>query len=120
MVGWPCVQIPEAKTSAVSFRYYQRISVLIGMIMRKDRVIPFTMESIRHQADGGHVCIRDLASRGIGIGIELAADGQSRFGGGRRNQLQDHGIAREWLAAPVLAHPGKEPMFNCVPLARSW
>src|SRR6266516_6302183 len=35
------------------------------------------------------------------------------------HQLQDHRVAGQWLAAPVLADPGKETMLDLVPFACS-
>ena len=57
--------------------------------------------------DGGHLL----------AGVEFAAYCEAGFGGGGRDQLDDHAMADEWLGAPVLADEGKEAVFDSVPLA---
>ena len=76
------------------------------------------MEGIRSHRECGHLFIGDLATRWVAIRVELALHCQSGFGRGRRDQLQDHGVTDERLAAPILADPGKEAMLNLVPGAR--
>ncbi len=70
--------------------------------------------------EGGHLFIRYFASRGVEVRIELALHRQPRFSRGRGNQLEDHRVADERLATPVLADPGEETMRGVVPFAGSW
>ncbi len=77
------------------------------------------MEGIRSERERGHLFIGDLATRWVAVRVELTLHGQSGFGRGRRNHLQDHGVTDERLAAPILANPGKEAMLDLVPFARA-
>ena len=77
------------------------------------------MERVRLDGEGGHLFIRYFASRGVEVRIELALHRQPRFGRGGGNQLEDHRVADERLATPVLADPGEETMFDLVPFAGS-
>src|ERR1700751_882623 len=64
-----------------------------------------------------HLGIRYDNAAGILAGVELAAHGEAGFGGGGRDQLDDHAIADEWFGAPVLADEGEEAVLDLVPLA---
>ena len=66
-----------------------------------------------------HLFIGHLTTRKVAIRVELALHRQARLGRGRSNQFEDHRVARERLAAPVLTDPGKEAMLNLVPFTRS-
>jgi hypothetical protein len=77
------------------------------------------VEGVRQNGKGGHVFVGHLASRRVVVRVELALDSQARCGRGRRDQLQDHRVADEWLAAPILANLGKEAMLNLVPFTGS-
>src|SRR5271166_5272082 len=56
--------------------------------------------------DRGHLGIRYDNAAGILAVVKLAAHGEAGFGGGGRDQLDDHAIADEWCSAPVLADEG--------------
>src|SRR5260370_2255333 len=86
---------------------------------RLDGIVPFPMEGVWPKRECRHLFVGHLASGRIGMGIELALHRQTCLSRGRSDQLQDHGIAGERLAAPVLADPGKEAMLNLIPFARS-
>lgn len=77
------------------------------------------MEGMRQNGERRHLVIGHLALGRVRIHVELALDSQASLRGGCRNQLEDHRIAGERLAAPVLADAGKEAMLNLVPFARS-
>src|ERR1700716_549041 len=44
-------------------------------------------------------------------------DGETGFGGGRRDQLDNHPIADEGLGTPVLTDEGEKAVLDFVPLA---
>ena len=46
--------------------------------------------------DGGHLGIRDGNAAGVSASVELTAHGEAGFGGGGRDQLDDHAVADEW------------------------
>ena len=77
------------------------------------------MEGMRQNGERRHLVIGHLAPGRVRIDVELALHPQASLGGGCRNQLEDHRIADERLAAPVLADEGKEAMLNLVPFARA-
>src|SRR5260370_8833177 len=77
------------------------------------------MEGVGPYGEGGHLFLRHLASGRVRIVVELTLHRESGLRRGRRDQLQDHCVARQRLAAPVLADPGKETMLDLVPFARA-
>src|SRR6266487_4492241 len=77
------------------------------------------MEGVWPDGEGGHLFIRYLPSSRVAPSVELALHRQSGLCGGRRDQLQDHGVADERLTTPVLADPGEETMLDLVPFARA-
>src|SRR5438105_11589547 len=78
------------------------------MIVWRDGVVPFAVELGAFDVDSGHVGIRYDNAAGVLAGVEFAAHGEAGFGGGGRDQLDNHAIADEWLGAPVLADEGEE------------
>ena len=75
------------------------------------------MEVGTFDVDGGHLGVGYDNPAGVLSGVEFAAHGEAGFGGGGRDQLDDHAIADEWFGAPVLADEGEEPVLDFVPLA---
>ncbi len=78
------------------------------------------MKGVWQDGKRSHLFIGHFTTRKIAIGVELALHRQARLGRGRSDQFEDHRVADERLAAPVLTDPGKEAMLNLVPFARSW
>src|SRR5688500_20279791 len=78
------------------------------------------MESMSLEIEGVHVGVGDLNAFRVGICIELAADGEAGFGGGRSDQLDDGLIADERPAAPVLGDEREEAVLDLVPFAGAW
>src|SRR5258706_11385777 len=50
-------------------------------------------------------------------GVEFTAHGEGGFGGGGRDQLDNHPIADGGLGAPVLTDEGEKAVLDFVPLA---
>jgi hypothetical protein len=75
--------------------------------MREDGIVPFSMKHVWLKDQRGHILIGDLATGRIGIGIELALHRESCFSRRRGDQFEDHCIADERLAPPVLAGPAQ-------------
>jgi len=71
------------------------------------------------QSDRGNIFVGNLDPLWVLAGIEFGADSQPGFGGGRRNEVDDHLVTDQRFAAPVLADEGKQPMLDLVPLAGS-
>jgi hypothetical protein len=69
---------------------------------------------------GGHLLWGNLDSCRINVGVQLAANLQTVFGGGGGNQLDDDFVTDERFAAPVLTDEGKQSVLNLVPFASSW
>ena len=86
---------------------------------RPDGIVPFSMKGIWQDGKRSHLFIGHFTTRKVVIGVELALHCQACLGRGRSDQLQDHCVAHERLAAPVLTDPGKEAMLNLVPFTRS-
>src|SRR5450759_2819555 len=75
------------------------------------------MEFVRQQRNSGQLLVADFDARWIFVGVQLCAYFQSLIGLGVGNQIDYHLMAPEWLAAPVLADKGEEPMLDLVPFA---
>src|SRR6266446_6111240 len=88
-----------------------------GISIRRDSVVPLAVEFGAFDIDRGHLGVRDDNAAGVLASVEFAVHSEAGFGGGGRNQIDDHPIADEWLGAPVLADEGEEPVFDFVPLA---
>ena len=65
------------------------------------------MELGTFDVDGGHLGVGYDNPFGVLAGVGLAAHGEAGFGGGGRDQIDDHAIADEGLGTPVLASLGK-------------
>src|SRR5579871_5954337 len=86
--------------------------------VRENGVVPLAVERIATEVEGVHLLIRDFEARRIGVRIQIARDGETRCGGRGGNQVEDHGIADQRLAAPILTDEGEESVLDLVPLAR--
>src|SRR5713101_7740822 len=86
---------------------------------RLDGIVPFAMKGVWQDGKRRHLFIGHFTTGKVAIGVELALHRQACLGGGRSDQLEDHCVAHERLAAPVLTDPGKEAMLNLVPFTRS-
>ena len=75
------------------------------------------MEFGAFDVDSGHLGVGDDNAFGVLASVEFAAHGEAGFGGGGRDQLDNHTIADEGLGAPVLADEGEEAVLDFVPLA---
>src|SRR6266478_5124556 len=75
------------------------------------------MELVRQQRNGSQLLVGDLDARRIFVGVQLCAYFQPLIGLGVSNQIDYYLMAPEWLAAPVLADKGEEPMLDLVPFA---
>src|SRR3954471_15075275 len=52
---------------------------------------------------------------GVGATVEAALDGEAGAGGGAGDQLDDHPVGQQGLAAPGLGDEGEQPMLDPVP-----
>ena len=82
-------------------------------------IIPFSVEIGGCYFERGHLLIGDLDSFGIVSGVQGGLDAEPSLRGGIGNQVYDHRVARQGLAAPVLGDPTKHAMFDLIPLAGS-
>jgi hypothetical protein len=78
------------------------------------------VEGVRLDGECRHFFIQYLAPSGIAIGIKLTLQGESSLGRGDRDYLQDHGVALQRLATPILTDTGEEAMLDLVPFAGAW
>src|SRR6516162_603478 len=69
--------------------------------------------------DFSHLFLGDSYTGWIPVGIKLASDPQTSARGGGRNQVHNHLVADQGLAAPILTDEREEPVFDLVPLAGS-
>ena len=74
------------------------------------------MKRSAFDVDGRHLHIGDDNAAGVLASIEFAPYRKAGFGGGRRDQFDDHPIADQWRGAPVLADEREEPVLDFVPL----
>src|SRR3954453_3778748 len=52
---------------------------------------------------------------GVGATVKAAPDGEAGAGGGAGDQLDDHLVGQQGLAAPGLGDEGEQPMLDPVP-----
>gem|GEM_PF-4506433 len=68
---------------------------------------------------GSNLGVRYGAAGRVRGGVQFAPDPETRSRGGSPNEVHDHFMADQRLAAPVLADGGKQAVFNLIPLAGS-
>src|SRR6516165_7401123 len=83
----------------------------------RDGIVPLAMEGMAFDVDGSHLGISDDDAFGVLRRVQLASHSEASFGGGSRDQFDDHAIADEGLGTPVLADEGEETVLDFVPLA---
>ena len=74
----------------------------ISFRLRLDGVVPFAMEVMACQIDGGDLGVGDFDAGRIGVLIEFAAHLKAGVCFGRRDELNNGVVAHQRLAAPVL------------------
>jgi hypothetical protein len=77
------------------------------------------MEGIRLDADPRQILIGDLDSRRIDIGIQLGLNGQSLLRRRVTDEIDDHLVADQRSASPVLRDMRKHAVLDLVPFAGS-
>jgi len=75
------------------------------------------MESVWLYLDGSKLLLADLDPFRVFSGIQLALNAQSGFCGGSGDQVDDHFMAHQRLAKPVLRDEREQPMLDAVPFA---
>src|SRR5262245_36163017 len=100
-------------------RIYYEINVSF-LLVWEDGVIPLSVEGVPLEMELLHGLLRDLDPCWVRVLIQLAYHRQARRGRRGGNQIDNHLVAYERLAAPVLADEGEQPMLDLVPLARPW
>ena len=89
-------------------------------LVRPDRVVPLSVETVRVQAHGRELGVGHLPAYGVAPTIEPASHLESFGGGGRGNQAYDGFVVTQRLAAPVCGDEREQPVLHLVPLARAW
>src|SRR3954469_16890362 len=80
-----------------------------------DGVVPVAVKRGGPKIKGGHLGIGHPDALGGGATVEAALDGEAGAGGGAGDQLDDHLVGEQGLAAPVLGDEGEQPMLDPVP-----
>jgi len=68
----------------------------------------------------GHLLLRWRDARGMAVCVQVTLDDQAGLGGRDGDQTQDHRVADQGLAPPILDDEGEQPVLDLVPLARPW
>src|SRR5206468_11470137 len=84
---------------------------------RFDGVVPFGVEGVAGEVDGGDVGVADLDPFRVAAFVEARVDAQPGAGRGCGDQVDDHLAADQRLAAPVLADEAEQAVLDLVPLA---
>jgi hypothetical protein len=82
-------------------------------------MVPFSVKVVPMKIDVSHLLLGDSYTGWVPVGIKLASDPQTSARGGSRDQVDDHLMADQGLAPPILTDEGEESMFDLVPLAGS-
>src|ERR1700690_335399 len=80
-----------------------------------DGVIPFWMERVALDVEGGHFGVADFDAFFVQFFVEFRANREARFGRGRRDQLDDRQPARQRPTPPVLRDRAEQAVFDLVP-----
>ena len=77
-----------------------------------DDVVPFSVELIGCEVDLGELLGGDLDAALVGVLVELSEHFEA-FGGGRRSDQRDHGLAGDQrLASPVAGDEREQVMLD--------
>jgi len=77
------------------------------------------MERIAGDVEGGHLGVADLDALGVGVFVEFAANRETGFCRGRRDQFDDRRSAGQGTPAPVLRDMTEQAMLDFVPFRRA-
>ena len=84
-----------------------------------DCIIPFAVEVMPDDVDGCEFVVGDVNASGVHRGIEFAADFEAGLRRRRSDQLDDHLMTDERLAAPVAGDEREQAVLDLVSLARA-
>src|SRR5208337_272784 len=93
-------------------------TIASGRVSRCDGVVPFWMEGVASYVEGRHLLVGDFYTFRIGVGIEFAADRQTGFRRGVRDQCDGDEHAGERRSTPSLGYVVEHAMLDLVPLRR--
>lgn len=85
--------------------------------MRKNGIVPLTVECISYEQNRCHLRIRLAMSWLVDVCVEMKLHSRSRRCRSLRNQLDDNLMADQGPTAAVLNNEGEELIFDLVPLA---
>ena len=85
----------------------------------RKRTVDIAVESVSFDLDLGHLLIGYLHSRWIHVFIEIASHGQACFRGCCGDEVDNHLVADQRLAPPVLTNKREQSVFDLVPFARA-
>src|SRR5215207_8708966 len=80
-------------------------------------VVPFAVECGGADPQGRHLLVRDLDARWVAVGVQGRPDRQPLGRGRRCDHVDDHLMADQRLAPPVVRYVAEQPMLHLVPLA---
>ena len=86
-------------------------------VARVDGVVPFGVEGVAGEVDGGKLGVGDLDSFGVGAFVEAGVDSQAAAGRGGGDQADDRLAGDKRLAAPVAADEAEQSVLDLVPFA---
>ena len=71
-------------------------------------MVPLAMEFVTHDADRLHFLLGDRNALWVEVSIDLTTDLDAGLGRGGPDQSDDHLVANQRLATPVLGDEGEE------------
>jgi hypothetical protein len=77
-------------------------------------IVPFAVEGVRREIDGGDFLVRYLPADRIPAPVEAARDIEPFGRGGRRDQPNDRLVVAQGFATPVREEKGKQAMLDLV------
>ncbi len=83
----------------------------------RDGVVPFTVDGVGGEVDGGELLVGDFDAFGIFVLIQLGAHLEAGCSCRCCNQLDDRAVAAQGLAPPVDGDEREETMLDLVPFA---
>src|ERR1035441_8536349 len=106
------------RTTSIRLSNCNKITVALGA--RTDGVIPFAVEGVWAQLDGGKLLLAHPDPFRVLACVQLALNAKAGSCGGGCDQVDDDFMAHQRFAAPVLRDEGEQAVLDLVPLAGSW
>src|ERR1700753_1757700 len=106
-----------ARCQAFRLRACREITTSRWLLIGRYGVVPFAMEFVVGDVDRLHLLFGYLDTLWVEAGVHLTTGFEAGLGRGGSDQLDDHRVADQRLATPVLADESEQAVLDLVPFA---